>query len=336
MKKITTLLFAASLGLSSLSYAQQDPQFTQFMNVKQTFNPAVVGTSGSMCFDALFRQQWVNFPGAPKTGVFCFNMPLPSIPVGVGLTVISDQIGFQSTIEARAAGAYHITIGTGILSIGIDAGIYQSKIAGAYIAPQTLNDPSIPNNNSVGGSNAPNLNKLNPDFGGGIYYTIPNKVYIGISSTHVSDETLNGAAGTSTIVGSSPPQSTAYKLAYDVARHYYITGGYTFNLRSGEDALQTNVLVKTDAASTQLDVNVTYMYKKMIGLGLSYRVQDAVAPMLVYKAPFGLRVCYSYDVTTSKIKGYSAGTHEISIGYCLKPKAATKPASHWNTRYFAE
>jgi hypothetical protein len=58
--------------------------------------------------------------------------------------------------------------------------------------------------------------------------------------------------------------------------------------------------------------------------------------MIVYKAPFGLRVAYSYDITTSQIKGYSAGTHEISIGFCMKPKAAAKPASHWNTRYFAE
>ena len=330
MNKITTFLLATSLGLSTLSFAQQDAQFTQFMYVKQSYNPAVVGTSGSMCFDALYRQQWVNFPGAPKTGVFCFNMPLPSVPVGVGLTIISDQIGFQNTIEARAAGAYHITIGTGILSVGVDAGIYQSKIAGAYIAPQTLSDPSIPNNNSgFGNTGSPNLNKLNPDFGGGIYYTIPNKVYLGISSTHLSDETLNGAVG-------STPGKLPYKLAYDVARHYYIIGGYTFNLRNGEDALTPNVIIKTDAASTQLDINLTYMYKKMIGFGLSYRLQDAVAPMLVYKAPFGLRIAYSYDVTTSQIKGYSAGTHEISIGYCMKPKAAVKPASHWNTRYFAE
>jgi len=338
MKKITTLLVAASLGLSTFSYAQQDPQFTQFMNVKQTFNPAVVGTSGSMCFDALYRQQWVNFPGAPKTGVFCFNMPLPNLPIGVGLTIMNDQIGFQNTLEARVAAAYHITIGTGILSIGLDGGIYQSKINGTYIAPTNAYDPSIPGNNTSVGSNNPNINKLNPDIGGGIYYTIPNKVYIGVSSTHLSDETLNGGTGTGSAINPTTglKYSTVYTLAYDVARHYYITGGYTFNLRNGEDALQTNVLVKTDAASTQLDVNATYMYKKMIGLGLSYRVQDAVAPMLVYKAPFGLRLCYSYDVTTSKIKGYSAGTHEISIGYCIKPKAAAKPASHWNTRYFAE
>ena len=327
MKKIYSFLIAATLGVSSISYAQQDPQFTQFMFCKQAYNPAVVGTNGSICFDALYRQQWVNFPGAPKTGLFGFNMNAGNF--GVGLTIVNDQIGFQNTTMARVAGAYHIHVGgngAGILSIGVDAGIYQTKINGTYIPPQTNVDPSIPNN---GGNNSQNLNKMSPDFGGGIYYTIPNKLYIGISSTHLGGEVLTGSAAPL-----HNPLNTP--LTYDVARHYYVMAGYTFNLRNGEDALQPNVLVKTDAASTQVDINLTYMYKKMIGLGVSYRLQDAIAPMLVYKAPFGLRVAYSYDITTSKIKGYSAGTHEISIGFCMKPKDPIKKQSHWNTRYFAE
>jgi type IX secretion system PorP/SprF family membrane protein len=332
MKKISTLLFAASLGLSSLSFAQQDPQFTQFMFCKQAYNPAVVGTNGTICFDALYRQQWVSFPGAPKTGLFGFNMNMGNI--GVGLTLVQDQIGFQTTTMARLAGAYHIHIGaTGILSIGVDAGIYQSKISGSYIAPQTLNDPSIPNNGGgYGGPASNNLNKMSPDFGGGIYYTIPNKLYIGVSSTHLSGEQLTGGSNQP----STPPQYAGYKITFDVARHYYIMAGYNFDLASGRDALQTNVLVKTDAASTQLDVNATYMFKKMIGLGVSYRLQDAVAPMIVFKSAFGLRVAYSYDITTSKIKGYSSGTHEISLGFCMKPKDKAKTQSHWNTRFFAE
>ena len=256
---------------------------------------------------------------------------------GVGLSVISDQIGFQNTLMARVAGAYHIHIGpTGILSIGVDAGIFQTKISGNYIAPQTLNDPSIPNNGGgYGGPASTNLNRLNPDFGGGIYYTIPNKLYIGISSTHLGAQQVNAATS---VPSGSPYPSTypGYKIAYDVARHYYVMAGYSFDLASGRDALQPNVLVKTDAASTQLDVNLTYMYKKMIGLGVSYRLQDAVAPMIVYKSPFGLRGCLSYDLTTSKIKGYSSGTWEISIGYCMKPKDKAKTQSHWNTRFFAE
>ncbi|MBS1646950.1 MAG: type IX secretion system membrane protein PorP/SprF [Bacteroidetes bacterium] len=333
MKKISTLLVAAALGTTSVSLAQQDPQFTQFMNCKQAYNPAYVGTSGSICFDGLYRQQWVSFPGAPSTGYFGFNMPIGNF--GLGATVIYDKIGFQNNISARLAGAYHIHIGaTGILSVGLDLGLFQSKLNGNYIAPQTLNDPTIPNNpynNTTGqGTNSPNLNKAAFDLGGGLYYTIPNKLYIGISSTHLSAPDLNGATGNSS--GSNP----GYKLTYGVARHYYIMAGYTFNLRNGEDQLQPNILVKTDAASTQLDVNLTYMYRKMIGLGLSYRLQDAIAPMLVYKAPFGLRISYSYDITTSKIKGYSSGTHEISLGYCMKPKDKSKKQSHWNTRYFAE
>ena len=96
MKKVSTLLFAASLGVSSLSFAQQDPQFTQFFNVKQVYNPAYVGTKGTICFDGLYRQQWVSFPGAPKTGTFCVNMPLGNF--GVGLTVMAPTGRPKATI----------------------------------------------------------------------------------------------------------------------------------------------------------------------------------------------------------------------------------------------
>ncbi|MEO8762100.1 MAG: type IX secretion system membrane protein PorP/SprF [Bacteroidia bacterium] len=324
MKKIYSFLFAATLGVSSLSYAQQDPQFTQFMHCKQAYNPAVVGTSGSVCFDALYRQQWVNFPGAPKTGLFAFNMNAGNF--GIGLTVVNDQIGFQNTTMARAAVAYHIHIGnTGILSIGADAGIFQTRINGTYVAPQTNHDPAIPNN----GYGSQSINKMAPDFNGGIYYTIPNKLYVGVSTTHLGAQSLNS-------VGNGGNPISPYSLSYDMARHYYLMAGYTFNLNNGQDALQPNVLVKTDAASTQVDINLTYMYKKMIGLGVSYRLQDAVAPMLVFKSKGGLHAAFSYDLTTSKIKGYTAGTWEISIGYCMKPKDPMKKQSHWNTRYFAE
>jgi type IX secretion system PorP/SprF family membrane protein len=329
MKKISTFLCAASLGLSSLSYAQQDPQFTQFFNVKQLYNPAYVGTKGTICADAIYRQQWVSFPGAPTTAGLAINMPLGNF--GAGLAVMNDIIGNQNTFTAKLAGAYHIHVGgggAGILSIGLDAGIYQTKINGNYIAPQTLNDPTIPNNSA---SNSQNINKMVPDFDGGIYYTIPNKLYIGISSSHLGAQTIDGSSAP----GSITPFHQGYKLQFDVARHYYIMAGYTFNVSQDID-IMPNVLVKTDGASTQLDVNVIGMYRKMIGLGVSYRLQDAIAPMIVYQSNFGLRFGYSYDVTTSKIKGYSSGTHEISVGFCFKPKADAKVQSHWNTRYFAE
>ena len=66
-------------------------------------------------------------------------------------------------------------------------------------------------------------------------------------------------------------------------------------------------------------------------------MQDAIAPMLGYKFQNGglkgLKAGYSYDLTLSKIKGYSSGTHEIMLGYCFKPKAKNKITSYTNGRF---
>jgi hypothetical protein len=75
---------------------------------------------------------------------------------------------------------------------------------------------------------------------------------------------------------------------------------------------------------------------KKIWVGATYRLQDAIAPMIGYMAPFGLKVGYSYDLTLSKLNGYSSGTHEIMLGYCFKPKAAPKVSSHTNVRFLED
>ncbi len=337
MKKITTLLFAVALGFTGLLKAQQDPQFTQFMYVKQAYNPAFVGTDGTICFNALYRQQWVSFPGAPKTGVFAFNMPVNLLGgMGVGLYFANDQLGFMASNAVRLAAAKHFVIGEngGLLSVGLDAGIFQQRINGTFIAPQTLNDPAIPSNPQSStnplGTNAPGLNKIVPDFGFGLYFTMPNKMYVGVSTSHLAASSLQGATAPSTT------NTVGYNLTYDMARHYYIVAGYTFSFQGGDHNIIPNLKIKTDAATTQVDMNLTYMLQKKFWLGVTYRLQDAVAPMLGYQFPFGLKAGYSYDVTLSKIKGYSSGTHEVMLGYCFKPKPPVKAQSHWNVRYFED
>lgn len=344
MKKIATFIFAVTLGFTGLLKAQQDPQFTQFMYVKQAYNPAFVGTDGAICFNALYRQQWVSFPGAPKTGLFAFNMPVNLLGgMGVGLYFANDQLGFMASNAVRLAAAKHFVIGENgaLLSVGLDAGIFQQRINGTFIAPQTLNDPAIPSNPQSGtnqyATNSPALNKIVPDFGFGLYFTMPNKMYVGISTSHLSAASLQGKDNPSgQIVGNPPQVSTGYNLTFDMARHYYIVAGYTFSFQGGDHNIIPNLKIKTDAATTQVDFNLTYMLQKKFWIGATYRLQDAVAPMLGYQFPFGLKAGYSYDVTLSKIKGYSSGTHEVMLGYCFKPKEKPKAQSHWNVRYFED
>mgnify|MGYP003337713638 FL=1 len=281
MKKnfLNQLLVAFVITLSLSMRAQQDPQFTQFMHSRLIYNPAYAGTNQSICVNTLYRQQWVSFPGAPKTGLLSFDMYSQALGgIGFGLNIMNDQLGADKTWFARGAFAKHFQMGAdgnSILSIGIDAGILQKQINGVWIAPQTLNDPNIPNNPTgqlQGGTGAPNLNKLVPDFGFGVYYTVPNKMYVGFSASHLTGATLQGASGTGNT-------NLAYDLQFRMARHYYLVGGYTFVFSNPDHALTPNIKVKNDGAVTQVDVNLTYELKRMFWLGASWRMQDAIAPM---------------------------------------------------------
>lgn len=322
MKKIFTTLTVALAAFTSVSFAQQDPQFTQFMHNKLIYNPGYAGTSQAICANVLYRQQWVNFPGAPKTGLISIDMPIGSLPLGIGLNVMNDQIGFSKTLFARLALAWNRPLGAGMLGVGIDGGILQQQFNGNWITP----DGNLSQDNAIPGYTSgtpsatnPNLNALTYDLGFGAYYTIPNKMYVGISSTHLTAQDISAGS----------------KVKYSLARHYYLMAGYTFAFPNNPDhAIQPNIKVKTDAASTQLDVNLTYLYKNTFWFGVSYRMQDAIAPMVGarFLPNKSLKVGYSYDVTTSKIKGYSAGTHEIMLGYCFMPKPKTKVTSYQNTR----
>jgi len=80
-------------------------------------------------------------------------------------------------------------------------------------------------------------------------------------------------------------------------------------------------------------MNLSYIYNHALSVGVTYRLQDCIAPMLGYKFPMGLRVGYSYDLTLSKIKGYSAGTHEILLGYCFKTTKTKPVSSYQNPRF---
>ena len=320
MKKIFTTLTVAFAALTSVSFAQQDPQFTQFMHSKLIYNPGYAGTSEAICANVLYRQQWVNFPGAPKTGLLSFDMPIGQLPIAIGLNVMTDQIGFSKTLFARLALAYNRHIGAGVLGVGIDGGVLQQQFNGTWITPDGANqqDAAIPNWQANGQLTAnAGLNKLSYDLGFGAFYSIANKMYVGISSTHLAAQDIKSAG----------------EVKYALARHYYIVGGYTFNLgEGGKHGINPNVKVKSDAASTQLDINLTYIYNQKFWVGVSYRMQDAIAPMVGYKWK-GAKIGYSYDLTQSKIKGYSAGTHEIMLGYCFNPKKKTKITSYQNARF---
>jgi len=308
MKKLFTKIAIAVAGFTGVAVAQQDPQFTQWMHNRLIYNPGYAGTSGAICGVLQFRQQWVNFTGAPQSIAVAGDMPIQGLPLGVGLNIISDKIGPMSTNFVRAAGAWNKKLAGGTLGIGLDVGMLQKSINASWIVPEPDKiDPTIPGSYGDNGYSNSSLNKVTYDLGFGAFYQIPGRFYAGLSSTHLPAQT----------VGSGD-------IKYDMTRHYYVMTGYTYDFNP-MNALGVNIKYKSDLAAGALDANLMYTWDKMISAGATYRFGDAAALLLGYQSrPFGggytAKVGYSYDFTLSKVKGYSSGTHEIILGVCYVPK----------------
>ncbi|MCE3227108.1 MAG: Bacteroidetes-specific putative rane protein [Bacteroidetes bacterium] len=323
MKKLFAKIAITVAGITGVAVAQQDPQFTQWMHNKIIYNPGYAGTSGAICGNLQFRQQWANFDGAPVTIAVGADMRIPETPIGLGLTIINDKIGPMSTNFVRFAGAFDQKIGKGTLGLGLDVGILQKSISANWIVPEPGKiDNRIPGAYPDGTN--PDLNKVTYDLGFGAFYQIPGTFYVGLSSSHLPAQTV--AAGGD--------------IKYKMTRHYYAMVGYTFKPGGGWHEFTPQIKYKSDLAAGALDANLTYAYviknQQKILAGATYRMNDAAALLLGYQMPFGKgmvgKIGYSYDFVLSKIKGYSSGTHEIVLGVCYTPEVR-KPTSYGDDRF---
>ena len=298
MKRILPIIALSILSVSA--FAQQDPQFSQNMFNKLYVNPAFAGSSEAICLHALYRAQWVNFDGAPKTFVFGADAPLLNNKAGIGLSVSSDKIGFENTLMGKLAGAYHFGLGgSAKLGVGLDFDFLQHSIDGTFIPPDgnTVIDPAIPTK-SVSGTAF--------DMGGGLYFH-SEKLYIGVSATHLLESKVD-----------------LDKFKKEFKRHFYGMIGYSFDL-SPSLALKPSIFVKNVTDNTTADFNLNLHINNRFWIGASYRTEDAFVALLGLNITEKLRLGYSYDFTTSNIKKYSDGSHEIMLGYCFTTKKKMTP-----------
>ena len=126
MRLYYTILF---LSFWLAANAQQDPFFSQFFSQKTMVNPAAAGSNGIPCLSAIHRQQWVGLEGAPTTQAIAFDAPILGNRVGLGLTVINDQVGFFNGTYINMAYAYRMEFDNGLLSIGMQGGYRHQRAA---------------------------------------------------------------------------------------------------------------------------------------------------------------------------------------------------------------
>ncbi len=299
--RVKILSFLILVGLTGLPvYSQQDPQFTHNMFNQLATNPGFAGGQGMLSAGMINRQQWMGFPGNPKTTLFSVHTPVKplNIPSGVGLTFMDDRLGFEKNMSISLDYAYRMELAGGQLGIGLNIGLLSRALNGKWYIPdsdkhtQASGDPSIPDEQ---------VSTMNFDMGLGLFYS-SDKFYAGFSTAHLLEPVIDYGSGAMT----------------RMQRHYYATAGYLFKLPNPIFELQPSIYAKSDGASFQIDVNALLLYNKRFWGGVTYRLGDAVAILVGTELPNGIRLGISYDYTTSPIGAYSNGTVEFVLGYNLE------------------
>jgi type IX secretion system PorP/SprF family membrane protein len=283
---------AISLLFGAGAFAQQDPMLSQYMFNGLYLNPAYAGSHDYWSSTFSYRNQWVRFDGAPETMIAAFDGPIPEKNMGLGLILAHDKIGVSRQSSVLANYSYQLKMNEkDKLAFGINAGFSQYA---ADLTKLTVWDQDQVFQKDLTG-------KLIPRAGLGIYY-FSKRYYAGFSV----------------------PTLLSYQKDYDFSinltksgflrRHYLLTGGYVFDLRYNFK-LKPSVLLKyVENTPLQADFNLSIVYKDMFWVGSSIRTGDACVFLLEYQATNRFRIGYAYDLSVSKIRNYSNGSHEIMLG----------------------
>jgi type IX secretion system PorP/SprF family membrane protein len=296
MRILSPLITAAIMVISVGVRAQQEVMVSQYMFDQLLINPAYAGSHAYASGALLHREQWLNMPGAPTTSIAAMDAPFMGRKMGLGFTLVHDQIGISRDMEMAGHYAYKLRTGTNsTLSFGLKAGLSLYSARVSELTYWDANDAVYQNDvrNAVLGK-----------FGFGLYW------HDDISWIGISVPTLYAADGSI-----SKDVSNVYDHYY--TQHYYLYTGRVFEVSEDID-LKPSVLIKYEPqAPLHGDVNLNALYKERFGLGAGYRTGDAFVGMVEYQINPHLRIGYAYDATVSRLSVYSGGSHEIMLGIDL-------------------
>ncbi|APG59410.1 PorP/SprF family type IX secretion system membrane protein [Christiangramia salexigens] len=297
MKKVYLIIL--TLLIAGPGFSQQLPQFTQYMYNTISINPAYAGSRDGLSIVGLHRSQWADLEGAPVTQTLSVHSPLTNDKVGLGLSIINDNAGYENYTYAYGDFSYRLDMSADVtLRLGLKAGMsYYNLEEELFNDPEVLNDPFFRDQ----------INRWTPNFGVGFYLSAQNW-YIGGSAPKLINNDNN--------------EFNEYLALEQV--HYYLTGGYVFDLSDNVKLRPTTLLKATKGAPLSVDISATTIFNEKFYLGANYRIDDAIGAFLDVQLFDGFRAGYAYEYPISDIRPYTSGSHEILLIYEIRAK---------NTRY---
>ncbi|MES2487146.1 MAG: type IX secretion system membrane protein PorP/SprF [Bacteroidota bacterium] len=300
--KCTTAFFKTycvlALMATGLLYAQQEPQYTQYMYNTLTVNPGYTGSAGYLEATLQHRSQWVGIDGAPVTQAFTVHSPYSQEHdnIGIGLSVVNDNLGPSNEVYADGNFSYAIRFSNDTkLAFGLKAGARMLNIdwsKGRYYQP---GDPLLNNNIN---------NKINPLIGAGLYY-YTDRWYAGVSVPNFVQNNYYDDVQESIM---------ADRL------HYFVMAGYVFNLTDNLKFKPAALAKIVTGAPVIVDVSANFLLQEAVTLGASYRWDDSVSALAGIQVTRNFFAGYSYDYSVTDLNKYNSGSHEVIVRFTLQPK----------------
>ncbi len=299
MKKVKfALLGVLGIFLLKGAYAQQIPQYTQYMFNNFISNPAVAGTNNFYQIQLNNRYQWVGINDAPQTVSTSVFGPHSKKDMGFGASIYMDITGPTSKLGLMGSYAYNMQINRNMrISGGISFGLMQYKVDGSKLTLGENLDSSLPIDPAILGSTK---SVFTPDASIG-FYLYASDFFAGLSAHQLFGQRLK----------LYPDPIGINKLK----QHILASGGYIWNLNRYY-RIEPAILIKYMFNSPlQVELNGKVTYRKQMWGGLSYRYNDGMAILIGYNYKNRYLFGLSYDYSFTSLGHYQVGTYEIMIGY---------------------
>lgn len=287
------LIILFLIGIINSVSAQQDPMFTQYMHNPVSINPAYAGSRGTLNVMAMHRQQWVGIDGAPKTLALSVNSPFLGYNVGIGFSLIHDELGPTKQTGIYGDYAYQLKVTEGLkLAFGLKGGvnIYDVNLINLIGAE---NDEHVLLN-GVRKSYLPNV---------GIgSYLYSNRFYLGFSIPKMLQNSLS-------------EQNNNLNVLNREERHIFLTTGLVIDVSDDVRFKPSAILRMVNGAPLSVELSAAFLLRDRFWFGGMYRLEESIGALVKFDLTNQLSLGYAFDLTQSRLGNFNQGTHEVFVSY---------------------
>ncbi|MEY3238018.1 MAG: hypothetical protein RI883_2119 [Bacteroidota bacterium] len=331
MKKILLILSLVSM---SNAFAQQNPQYSQYLRNQYMVNPAAAGVYDFTDITMSGRWQWVGFGDEPRTAYLSgstllkkktkipynpafrvSNGPVrnPEIKTGklkhaVGGQLIADQYGAFRKMQLSGTYAIHLPISSNYnLSFGTKLGLSNNTFLQEKAIVLNQMDPSAPYS---GGDAEYDLfvqnqsSKYIMDLSAGLYL-YSKKMFFGIAADNLTKDFAEFGSGSAN---------------FNTQMHFNLTGGVKIDLNDNLMLMPAILIKFMQPAPMSIEGSLQLEYKEWLWTAFSYRHKDAIVGMIGMNISERFKLGYSYDFSLSRFNDFSSGGHELVLGLMLGRK----------------